>query len=253
MDNERIDKLGILDLKIIQNKEYFCFGIDSVLLANFVNSNSSKNVILDLCSGSGVIPIIISAKKKYSKIFAVELQEKMYELLDRNIKLNNLEESIIGINEDIKKIDKIKKIIIRETSNGTVDTIVVNPPYKKKGTGIYNPTDIKYIARHEEMCTLEDVFKTSCVLLNTKGKLYIVHKPERLADLICIARGYRLEAKKIRLVYPTKSSKPSIVLVEYVKDGGNEVNILEPLIEFKDDGTYSDEIRNIYDIKKENN
>ena len=102
--NERIDDLGINDLKIIQNKEYFCFGTDSVLLANFVKSENSNNVILDLCSGSGVIPIILSAKKKYKKIFGVELQSEMYDLFYRNIKINNLEDSIISINENVKDI-----------------------------------------------------------------------------------------------------------------------------------------------------
>lgn len=247
MENERIDELGIKDLKIIQNKEYFCFGIDSVLLANFVNSSNKENVIIDFCSGSGVIPVIISAKKKYKKIFAVELQKEMFDLLDRNIKLNSLEDDIIALNEDIKNIDVIKKEIIKSTGNGTVDVIVVNPPYKKEGTGVKNPGNVKYNARHESLCSLNDVFYSASKLLNTRGKLYMVHKPERLVDLLAIARENRLEAKKIRFVFPTVKSKPSIVLVEYVKDGGNELNILEPLIEFKEDGQYSEEIYNIYD------
>lgn len=250
MENERIDELGIKDLKIIQNKEYFCFGIDSVLLANFVKSTKESNVIVDFCSGSGVIPVIISAKKKYKKIFTVELQKEMFDLLERNIKLNDLENDIISINEDVKNVDSIKRKIIEETGNGTVDIIVVNPPYKKEGTGIKNPKDVKYNARHESLCTLEDIFKSASKLLNTRGKLYIVHKPERLVDLLSIARENRLEAKTLRFVHPTKNSKPSILLVEYVKDGGNEINILEPLIEFKENGDYSDEIYNIYDIKK---
>ena len=119
--NERIDDLGINDLKIIQNKEYFCFGTDSVLLANFVKSENSNNVILDLCSGSGVIPIILSAKKKYKKIFGVELQSEMYDLFDRNIKINNLEDSIISINENVKNIKDIRKKITSIMEKDKID------------------------------------------------------------------------------------------------------------------------------------
>lgn len=248
MEKERVDDLGIDNLKIIQNKDYFCFGIDSVLLANFVNSNSKKNIIVDLCSGSGVIPVIISAKKKYAKIFGVELQNEMYNLLSRNICLNKLEDKIIPIHEDIKNIVNIRKQIINNTGNGVVDIIVCNPPYKTIKTGVSNPNTIKYIARHEVMCNLEDIFKTSSQLLNNKGKLYIVHKPERLVDLLEIARKYNLEAKRLKLVQPTLNLKPSIVLIEYVKNGGNELIIEKPIIEYTEDGKYTKEIYDIYGI-----
>ena len=123
MEKERIDDLGIDNLKIIQNKDYFCFGIDSVLLANFVVSNNNRNVIVDLCSGSGVIPVIISAKKKYSKIFGVELQDEMYDLLKRNISLNCLEDKIIPIHDDIKNIEKIKKMLPILLISGKADPV----------------------------------------------------------------------------------------------------------------------------------
>ena len=246
MEKERIDDLGIDNLKIIQNKDYFCFGIDSVLLANFVVSNNNRNVIVDLCSGSGVIPVIISAKKKYSKIFGVELQDEMYDLLKRNISLNSLEDKIIPIHDDIKNIEKIRKKVIEFTGNGAIDIIVCNPPYKKTKTGISNPNNVKYIARHEIMCNLEDVFKTASLLLNNKGKLYIVHKPERLVDLLEIARRYKLEAKRLKLVQPNLELKPSIVLIEYVKNGGNEIIIEKPIIEYTESGEYTKEIYDIY-------
>lgn len=241
--SERIDDLGINNLKLIQNKNYFCFGTDSTLLANFVESNSSKNVILELCSGSGVIPIIMSAKKKYNKIIGVELQQEMFELFEKNIKYNNLENSIIPINENIKEYNNIKKIIEKE-----VDIIVVNPPYKAVGTGILHEKDVKNIARHEIECTLEDVFLSSSKLLKHKGKLYIVHKPERLADLLVIARKYKFEPKKIQLVYPRIDLKPSIVLIEYIKDGGNELKILEPLIEYNEKNEYTEQFLKIYGL-----
>ena len=244
--NERIDDLGINDLKIIQNKEYFCFGTDSVLLANFVKSENSNNVILDLCSGSGVIPIILSAKKKYKKIFGVELQSEMYDLFDRNIKINNLEDSIISINENVKNIKDIRKKITSIMEKDKIDIITCNPPYKEIGTGLTTNHDVKTIAKCEVMCNLEDIFITSSKLLGKGGKLYLVHKPERLSDLIYFGRKYNLEAKEIRFVYPKINKKPSIVLISYRKDGGNETKVLEPLIEYNDDMSYTDEIYRIY-------
>lgn len=241
--SERIDDLGINNLKLIQNKNYFCFGTDSTLLANFVESNSSKNNILELCSGSGVISLIISAKKKYNKIFGVELQPEMFDLLEKNINYNNLNNVITPIKENLKEYNKIKKIIEKE-----VDIIVVNPPYKAVGTGILHEKDVKNIARHEIECTLEDVFLSSSKLLKHKGKLYVVHKPERLVDLLEIARKYKLEPKKIQLVYPRIDLKPSIVLIEYIKDGGNELKILEPLIEYNEKNEYTEQFLKIYGL-----
>lgn len=236
MDKERIDDLGINGKKIIQNTDYFCFGIDSVLLANFVESNSSKNNIVDLCSGSGVISVIVSQKKKCNKIYALELQNEMYDLLDRNIKINSLEEKIIPLKGDVKSF----------SMNEKVDIVVSNPPYKEVGTGVENTNTVKYIARHEKECTLEDIFKCSSKLLKQKGKLYLVHKPQRIPDLISEARKYKLEPKKMRLVYPTINSKPSIVLMEYVYFGGNELEVLSPLIEYNENGEYTKEIFEIY-------
>lgn len=250
-ESERVDSLGIGNLQIIQNKDYFCFGIDSVLLANFVNSNSNNNLIVDLCSGSGVIPIIISAKKKYAKIVAVELQNEMYDILERNISFNNLQEKIHILNEDVKQIEKIRKCIMDISNKDKADIIVCNPPYKTVGTGSKNENEVKFIARHEVMCNLEDIFLTSSKLLKSKGKLYIVHKPERIVDLMTLSRKYRLEAKNIRFVHPTYDSKPSIVLIEYVKDGKNGCKVLEPLIEYeKLNGKYTQEILNIYGMKE---
>lgn len=253
-ENERIDSLGIDNLEIIQNKEYFCFGIDSVLLANFVESKSNKNIIVDLCSGSGVIPVIISAKKNYEKIIAVELQDEMYDILQRNVNLNNLNEKIYPVQDDIKNVVEIRNKIIEITNKDKVDVIVCNPPYKIVGTGSQNENEIKYIARHEVKCNLEDIFKTASSLLKSKGKLYLVHKPERIVDLLAISRKYNLEAKSIRFVNPTKESKPSIVLVEYVKDGKNECKILPHLVEYEKEENgnmvYSEEILKIYGIEK---
>ncbi len=246
--SRRYDELGINNLKIIQDDKYFCFGMDSILLANFVVSNSSKNVILDFCSGSGVISIILSAKQKFKKIYAVELQNEMFNLLEENVSKNHLEEKISTINCDIKDVEKIRQNV----DGQNIDIIVCNPPYKEIGTGITNENEIKYIARHEVKCKLEDIFISANKLLNVKGQLYIVHKPERMSDLISVARKYNLEPKTIRFVYPRVDTKPSIVLIKYVKKGGNELIIEKPLIEYKDDSnTYTDEIYKMYGISKE--
>lgn len=245
-------KLGINDMEIVQDDNYFCFGMDTILLANFVISNSSKNVIVDFCSGTGVIPIIISAKQNYKRLYAVELQKEMFNLLEKNIYGNSLSEKIIPINEDIKNYNEIKKSIFKLENGENIDIIVCNPPYKQIGTGIINENTVKYIARHEEKCKLEDVFVSANKLLNVKGELYIVHKPERLVDLIDLARKNNLEPKKIRFVYPKVNMKPSIVLIKYVKKGGNELIIEPPIIEYKDSGEYTDEIYKMYGISKEN-
>ena len=226
-ESEKCVDLGISNLRLIQNTDYFCFGTDSVMLANFMESNSSKNIILDLCSGSGVIPFIIYGKKKYKKIYGVELQQEMYDLFIRNIALNKTDEKIKALNCNIKDFKYIKEYILEER----VDIITCNPPYKKNGTGILSEGRVKYVAKHEIECTLEDIFVTSSKLLNNKGKLYLVHKPERVADLICLARKYNFEPKKLQFVFPRIDLKPSIVLIEYVRNGGNELKILEPIIE----------------------
>lgn len=251
--NERLDDLGIGDLKLIQNPNYFCFGTDSALLANFVQSNSSKNVILDLCSGSGVIPIIISHKKKYNKIMGVELQPQMYDLFKRNIKFNKLEGKVFSLQDDINNIKNIRKFVKDTCNMEEVDIIVSNPPYKNIGTGITNKDQVKYIARHEVSCKLEDIFLTSSKLIKEKGKLYLVHKPERLVDLLSIARKYKFEAKNMRFVIPRIGSKPSIVLIEYIKNGGNELKVLPPLIEYDEHGNYTKEFLKIYGLEKGEN
>jgi len=250
-ENERIDDLNINGLKVIQNREYFMFGIDSVILSSMVKSNSKSNVIVDFCTGSAVIPILLTTRVKYKRIIGVELQNEMYDLAVRNVKLNNLTNDISVLNQDIKEYKKIIEYIRDNvTSSGNVDVVVCNPPYKEVGTGIINENNVKYIARHEDKCTLDDIFIASSKLLKTKGKLYLVHKPDRLADLICMARKYNLEVKEITMLQPTKSKKPSIVFLEYVKDGNKGVNILPNILEYDEEGNYTSKIKEIYRMEK---
>lgn len=248
---ERIDDLNLNGKKIIQNTDYFLFGMDSVLLASKVKSNN-KQVILDLGTGSAVIPVILSQKTKAKKIIGIEIQQEMYNLALKNIKYNKLENKIEILNLDLKNVKQIREKIIEFTGKDTVDIVVSNPPYKEKGTGSENEKSIKYIARHEVKCTLENIFFTASKLLKFKGKLYLVHKPERLTDLITIARKYNLELKVLTILQPTKTKSPSIILLEYVFGGGNECRIDPVIFEYDEDLNYTKEIYDIYNQKKEN-
>lgn len=243
---ERIDDLNLNGKKIIQDTELFLFGMDSVLLANKVKGTNKNTVVLDLGTGSAVMPVIIAEKNEIGKIIGIELQDKMYELAVKNVKYNNLEDKICVLKENLKNVDSIKKYVKEITDKDKVDIIISNPPYKKVGTGSKNELNEKYIARHEVECELEDIFKTASKLLKFRGKLYIVHKPERIADLIALARKYNLESKEIQFLQPNENKKPSIVLIEYVLGGGNECIVLPNLIEYDDNGNYTKEILDIY-------
>ena len=245
---ERIDDLNLNGKKVVQDTDLFLFGMDSVLLANMVKNLDSQKVLVDLGTGCAVMPIIICEKNNFNKIIGVEIQDKMYNLAIKNIKLNNLEDKIYILKEDLKNIEKLKENICEITGKEKVDIVISNPPYKKEGTGSKNKEDEKYIARHEVKCNLEDLFKTVESILKIKGKFYLVHKPERIADLISIGRKYNLEAKKIRFMQPTINKKPSIVLVEYVLGGGNECIVENVLIEFDENNKYSKEILDIYNM-----
>lgn len=246
---ERIDDLNLNGKKIIQDTELFLFGMDSVLLANKIKGVNKNSIVVDLGTGSAVISVIISQKNEIGKIIGVELQDKMYNLAIKNVKYNELEDKICVLKEDLKNADNIRKYIEDITKKDKVDIVVSNPPYKKVGTGSKNEIDEKYIARHEVKCDLEDVFSTASKLLKFKGKLYLVHKPERIADLITLARKYNLEPKEIQFLQPNKFKKPSIVLIEYTLGGGNECIVLPNLIEYDKDGKYTEEILEIYGMK----
>ena len=242
---ERIDDLNIKGLKIIQNTDYFLFGIDSVILANNVKVKSN-DIVLDLCTGTAVIPVIINAKQKCKKLIGVELQKEMYDLAKRNIELNNLQNNIDIINMNIKDIKDIRRYLLDNVGKDTLDCITCNPPYKEIGTGLKIEHSVKDIARNEVECTLEDIFKTASAMLKSKGKLYLVHKPERIVDLISLSRKYNLELKELRFMQPSVDKRPSLVLLEYVKDGGHECRVREVLLQYDDKGNHSEEIMELY-------
>lgn len=221
---ERIDDLNIKGRKIIQNTDYFLFGIDSVLLANFTKCKK-HDLVMDFCTGSAVIPVLIEAKNECKKLIGIELQPEMYDLAKRNLELNCVKDKIEVLNMDITDVKGIRKYLMENYDTDSVSVITCNPPYKELGTGLNISCSIKDIAKNEVKCTLEVVFKSASSLLKSRGRLYMVHKPERIADLICIARKYNMELKTLRLMQSGSTKRASIVLLEYVKDGGNECKI----------------------------
>lgn len=238
-DNERIDDLQLNNLKIIQNKDGFCFGIDSVLLSDFAKEIPSNVKVLDLGTGNGILGILLCGKTQLSKIYGIDIQEDVCNMASRSIKLNNLEDKFEIINKNIKDL----KDIFKENS---FDAIVSNPPYKKDNSGLKNESKTKLISRHEITASLEDFINISSYLLKNNCSLYMVHRPERLSDLFYLLRKYNLEPKKLRLVQSYFDSKPKLILVKATKNAKSFLNVEEPLIIYNRDGSYTDEILQIY-------
>ena len=241
-ENERIDDLEFEDLKIIQNTKGFCFGIDSVLLSDFAKNIKKNYTIVDLGTGTGIISILLSKKTEAKKIYGIELQEEVCDMASRSVLLNNLQDKIEIINKNIKNISDTLGINVS-------DVVVTNPPYKKYGTGLLNEDDSKIISRHEKECTLEDVIKQSFKILKDKGLFYMVHRPDRLVDIIYLMRKYKIEPKEIRIVYSNIKSKAVLVLIKGIKNAGEELKVLSPLYIYNEDGTYTDEVLKIYNKK----
>ena len=237
-ENERIDDLEFKGLKIIQNKNGFCFGIDSVLISDFAKNIKNVNVI-DLGTGTGIISILLSGKTENCNFVGVEIQSDVAEMASRSIKLNNLENKIKIIN---KNISDLKDIYERKS----FDVVVTNPPYKKINTGILNDENKKIISRHEVKGSLEDFIHISSYLLKDYGEFYMVHRPERLVDIFSSMRANKIEPKKIRFVYPSKDKKANLVLIKGVKLGKPFLEYEDNLYVYNEDGTYTDEILKIY-------
>lgn len=236
--NERIDDLHRKGYRIIQNPEKFCFGIDAVLLSGFVQVKKGAKV-LDLGTGTGIIPILVEAKTQAGHISALELQEESVDMARRSVKLNDLEDKISVLQGDIKEAS----YMFQEAS---FDVITTNPPYMTENHGLVNPDMPKAIARHEIYCTLEDVVRESAKLLKMSGKFFMVHRPYRLVEIINTLSKYKLEAKRIRFVHPYQDKEPNMVLIEAVKGGRARVKIEPPLIVYEEVNVYTSEIYEIY-------
>ena len=238
-ENERIDDLEYEGLKIIQNSKWFCFGIDSVLLSDFAKNIKKDAKVLDIGTGTGIISILLSKKSNSKKIYAIEIQKEVADMAKRSVKLNNLEEKIEIINDNIKNINQYLE-------NNTLDAIVTNPPYKKISTGKVSIEKNKLISRHEIECDLDDIIKVSYKLLKQKGEFYMVHRTDRLSEIIYKMKQNKLEPKQIRFVYSSVNKEPKLVLIKAVKDGNELTKVESPLIVYNDDGKYTEEILKIY-------
>lgn len=236
-ENERIDDLEYKGLKIIQRQDGFCFGIDSVLLSDFAKNMKKESIVVDLGTGTGILPILLSAKTQAKKIYGIEIQEEIAEMAQRSINLNHLEKKVEIIAQNIKEIS-IEK--------ASVDVIVTNPPYKKEDTGLENENISKKIARHEIYAKLQDFIQISFQLLKDKGEFYMVHRPERLVDILYELRKNKMEPKKIRFVHSCEGKEPKLVLIKAVKNAKSFLSVEKPLYIYTPQGKYTNEILEIY-------
>lgn len=238
LEDESIDDLQLDNLYLIQKRQGFRFGVDAVLLSHFANIKKHHRVI-DLCTGTGIIPFLLYGKYKPKEVIGIEIQEDMVEMANRSSKYNELESVVKFINGDLKDLDLLKSL-------GTFDALTVNPPYKINNSGIINPDDKLAIARHEILCDLEDVIKASRRLLKDNGRLYMVHRPERLIDIFELMRKYKIEPKRVQMIQPNINKAPNILLVEGQRDGGSYLKWEAPIYVYNEDGTYSKQINKIY-------
>lgn len=247
-ENERIDDLEIKGMKIIQNKNGFCFGIDSVLLSDFAKEIKNGAKCVDLGTGTGILGILLCAKTNLSQIIGIEIQEEVAEMANRSIILNNLENKFKIININLKEIKNNK---INYLEKNSFDYIITNPPYKKLNTGKINENEKKLISRHEITANLDDFIEVANYLLKDKGTIFMVHRPERLADILEKMRKEKIEPKEIKFVYPKINEEPNLILIKGVKNAKPFLKINKPLYIYNEDGSYTDEILKIYNKKRE--
>lgn len=236
--NERIDDLQRNHYKIIQNPGRFCFGMDAVLLSGFARARQGDRVI-DLGTGTGIIPILMEAKTNAEKFTGLEIQPDSADMARRSVRMNGLEKKIEIITGDIKEAESL-------FSAASFDVVTSNPPYMTEHHGLTNPEEPKAIARHEILCTLEDVISQSSRLLKPGGNLFMVHRPFRLVDIFVLLRKYKLEPKRLKLVYPFVDKEPNMVLIEANRGGRARMTVEKPLIVYKEQGVYTEEIYDIY-------
>ena len=239
--NERIDLVPGSNYKIIQDKEKFSYGTDAIFLSDFVQA---KGKIVDLGTGTGIIPLrLYGNNPKIHKIYGIEIQDEVAEMATRSIKLNNLDEKIEILHMDLNDIEEA-------FGRNTIDVVTTNPPYMKSGGALVNEVDNFAISRHEIACTLEDIIKASEYLLQPLGRFYMVHRPDRLVDIMFLMRKYNIEPKYIRFVQAKKDKKPNLILIQGRKDGKPDLKFYDPLIVYNEDGSYTEEIYKIYGMEE---
>ena len=238
LENERIDDLQRNGLKIIQKTDGFCFGMDAVLLSGFAHVKRGEKV-LDMGTGTGIIPLLLSAKTQGEHFTALEIQKEIAEMAARSVAMNHLEDKIEIVNGDIKEASRI-------FGGASFDVVTTNPPYMNDAHGLKNPTEVKAISRHEVLCTLDDVVREGAKVLKSGGRMYMVHRPHRLIEIITAMKQYKLEPKRMCMVHPFKDKEANMVLIEAVKGGGSWLKMDAPIIVYKEPGVYTDEIYSIY-------
>ena len=237
-ENERIDDLERNGYHIIQDTERFCFGMDAVLLSGFARVKKDA-CVLDLGTGTGIIPILLEAKTDAKHLTGLEIQEDSVDMARRSVCLNGLEEKIDIVTGDIKEAGSL-------FGAASFDVITCNPPYMTEKHGLTNPNDAKAIARHEILCTLEDIVAQAAKLLKPGGNFYMVHRPFRLVEIMVLLHDYKLEPKRMQLVYPYVDKEPNMVLIEANRGGRPRMTVEKPLIVYKEPGVYMPEIYDIY-------
>lgn len=237
-DGERLDELNRNGYQIIQDPNRFCFGMDAVLLSGFAQVKKG-NTVLDLGTGTGIIPILLEAKTKGQHFTGLEIQPDSADMARRSVALNHLEEKIDIIDGDIKDASTI-------FGASSFDVVTTNPPYMIGQHGLTNPDEAKAVARHEVLCTLEDVVCESAKVLKPGGHFFMVHRPFRLSEICCCMTKYGIEPKRMQLVYPFVDKEPNMVLIEGIRGGKPRMTVEKPLIVYKEPGVYMDEIYDIY-------
>lgn len=238
---ERLDDLQVKGYEIIQHPGKFCFGMDAVLLSSFARVKKGEKA-LDLGTGTGIIPILLAAKTEGDSFVGLEIQEESADMAQRSVIHNHLEEQIKIVTGDIKEAADIFGSV-------SFDVITTNPPYMIGSHGIANPSDTKAIARHEVLCTLDDILRVSAKMLKPKGRFYMVHRPFRLAEILSKMVQAGIEPKRMRLVYPYVDKEPNMVLIEGLRGGNSRMTIEPPLIVYKEPGVYTDELLKEYGMK----
>lgn len=237
-EGERLDDLQLNNCQIIQNPEKFCFGMDAVLLSGFAKIKKGETV-LDMGTGTGILPILLAAKTEGRSFTGLELQAESADMARRSVSLNSMQDRIDIVDGDIKEASHI-------FGAASYDVVVTNPPYMNENHGIINPDAPKAIARHEIKCNLEDVIGQAAKVLKVNGRLYMVHRPFRLVDIMELMVKYKLEPKKLRMVYPYADREPSMVLVEAIKGGKRRLTVEKPLIIYNENREYTEEIKRDY-------
>jgi len=238
LENERLDELHRKGYKIIQDPNRFCFGMDAVLLSAFANIRKKERV-LDIGTGTGIIPILMEARYGGDNYVGIEIQEDVADMASRSIKYNNLEDKISIDNADVKDALKLY-------GSGFFDVITTNPPYMTVDKGLINPSDTKALSRHELSVKLEDIVSISSKLLKNKGRFYMIHRPARLVEIMNVMRKYNLEIKRIRMVHPYIDKEANMVLIEAMHDGKPFLKVENPLIVYEKSGEYTKEVMDIY-------